>query len=147
MGPPALLSEERKIHLEYTRRKWTALLFATGAADRKTTEKGIRMTYQAGWVQPPKLFLWFDDPYDAWIAADTLNGLPEHNFMRPAFVLRAQKRIQSEIRKRLGLRTWLQVMREVGPKHTRKRPKTVTYEGLPIGRGRITMGLSVPRQF
>jgi hypothetical protein len=119
LGPH--LTNHQQHELELLRARWMKSIFAIAPANRRKAEDGVRQTYRAAGVREPELLLWFDDLLGAAIAAEQLGPLVESNWMLPPKALEHRVRVQRMLRSRLGMRTWRQVMKAVGPQHTRSR--------------------------
>jgi hypothetical protein len=121
MKPGSTLTSDEARQLEILRERWLHAIFSTRPANREKAEDGVRRTYRAAGVREPELFLWFDGLLEAALAAEQLGASADRNWMLPPLALRHRKRVQADVRRRLGLRTWRQVVRAIGPEHTRHR--------------------------
>ena len=119
LGPTLTTNQERQ--LKILRDRWLQSIFSTRPANRKKAEEGVRRTYRAAGVRDPELFLWFDGLLEAAIAAEQLGPLSDANWMLSRKALARRTWVQRDLRHRLGLRTWRQVIETIGPRHTRYR--------------------------
>src|SRR5579864_3955476 len=119
LRPTLTIDQQRQ--LKILRNRWFDSIFSTKPANRRRAEDGVRRTYRAAGVTDPELFLWFDGLLEAAIAAEQLGPLQETNWMLPPKAIKYRQRVQGDLRRRLGLRTWRQVVNAVGPEHTRHR--------------------------
>lgn len=110
--------------------RWLEWIFSSKPANRVQAEEGVRLTYRAGGVPEPSIFLWFDDLVDALLAIEQLSDYRESNWMLPAEALRRRMDVRRRIRHRLALRTWKQVVQAVGPRHTPDRYEQVAQNGI-----------------
>ncbi|MGW3562737.1 DUF6745 domain-containing protein [Streptomyces sp. NPDC000941] len=73
--------------------RWRAVAAATGPADRRTAEEGVRLAYEAAGVARPERIVWVDSPLVGTAAAMLLTGqggaLPREIADRAAGALRA----------------------------------------------------------
>jgi hypothetical protein len=105
-------SQNAAVHAAKAR--WIEWIFSTQPADRDRAEEGVRLTYRAAGVPEPKLFLWFGDLVEASLAAEQLWKFRESNWMLPPESLRYREETQERVCRRLGLRTWDEVLETVG---------------------------------
>jgi hypothetical protein len=110
MKPGRTLSAEQARQLEILRERWLHAIFSTRPANREKAEDGVRRTYRAAGVREPQQFLWFDGLLEAALAAEQLGASADRNWMLPPLALRHRKRVRADLRRRLGLRTWRQVV-------------------------------------
>ncbi len=146
MQPGSTLTTEQARELDALRERWLHAVFSTRPANRKKAEDGVRRTYRAAGVKEPELFLWFDGLLEAALAADQLGPGPDVNRMMPPEALRHRKRVQADLRRRLGLRTWRQVVRAIGPEHTHNSNEPREFV-VPLGATKRScrMFVAVPR--
>jgi hypothetical protein len=98
------LTPDQEKSLRILRDQWFESILSTKPANRKKAEEGVRRTYRAAGVREPELFLWFDGLLEAALAVDQLGPLLELNWMLPPKALKHRKRVQPDLRQRLGLR-------------------------------------------
>jgi hypothetical protein len=118
--------------------RWLDWIFSTKPADREHAEEAVRHTYRAGGVREPEIFLWFDDLIEAMLVTEQLSSYLEHNWMLPPESLQRREEVQYRVCNRLGLGTWEQVVKAVGPQHRANRHETRLHRG-------IKFGVAVPR--
>jgi hypothetical protein len=127
--------------------RWRKEIFSTRSANRKKAEDGVRRTYRAAGLPEPKLLLWFDGLLEAALAAEQLGSWEDLNWRLPPKALRHRQRVQRELRQRLGLRTWRQVVRAAGMDHDRipiEEREVVFPSGANQGTHRVKFALHDP---
>ncbi len=142
-----MLTTTQERQLQVLRRRWLDSIFSIERADRKKAEAGVRRTYTAAGVREPESFIWFDGLLEAAIAAEQLDPLVDINWRLPREALRHRERVRQELRHRLRMRTWRQVIKSIGPEHTPYRhEERLVVNTSGIGKRVLRMGVAVPRE-
>jgi hypothetical protein len=143
----ATLTVDQARQLEVLRERWLQSIFSTKPANRKNAEDGVRHTYRAAGVKQPDLFLWFDGLLEAAIAVEQLGPSVDSNWMLPPKALKHRKRVQGDVRHKLGLRTWRQVIKTIGPEHTGNRfEEREVLNTSGVGKPALRANLAVERE-
>ena len=126
------LTPKQLAAVDAARTRWLEWIFSTEPADRERAEEGVRLTYRAAGVPEPEIFLWFDDLREAFLVNEQLTDYQKSNWMLPPESLRFREEVRHRLRTRLGLSTWKQVVRAVGPEHSPHRHESRVHKGFRL---------------
>src|SRR5258708_3904662 len=71
------LTPEQEELLPVVRARWVEIGLSTEPGDRAVAEEGVRQSYEAAGLTPPKAFVWVDSPMAGCLGASLMAQWPE----------------------------------------------------------------------
>jgi len=124
------LTPRQQAALDAAHARWLEWIFSIEPADRDRAEEGVRLTYRAGGLPEPKVFLWFDDLKEALLVLEQLGDYRHSNWKLPDEPLRLREDVQQRLQTRLGLDNWEDVVQALGPFDSANRHETKEHKGV-----------------